>query len=264
MKTIGILGCGWLGLHLNHYLQDKQYTIKGSTTSEAKIPELRAANIDPYLVNLQEPNEEQIQLFLKDVDVLVITIPPIRGEESDLYARSFERLIPYLKQQGVQQVMMMSSVSVYSPQEQEVTEESVDYSNDPTSKQILAAEQLLLNTNEITSCILRLGGLFGPDRKPVRYIVNRGVLENPDLPVNMIHIRDIVAFTAALLAQGLTTTTIYNLVSPHYKNRLDYYTQEAEELDLTLPPLGENDWKTYRKITGDKIVQQTGIPYQTL
>ncbi|WP_158961894.1 NAD(P)H-binding protein [Myroides fluvii] len=264
MKTIGILGCGWLGLHLNQHLQDKQYNVKGSTTSEAKIPELEAAGIDPYLVNLQDLDEAQLRAFLTNLDLVVITIPPIRGEESDLYARSFERLVPYLQQHGVQQVIMMSSVSVYAPDEQEVTEQSIAYSNDPTSKQILAAEQVLLQARGITSCILRLGGLFGPDRKPVRYIINRGILDNPDLPVNMIHIRDIVQFTAAIIAQGFTANEVYNLVSPHYKNRLDYYTQEAEELDLILPPLGENDRKTHRKITGNKIVQQTGIPYEKL
>ena len=264
MKTIGILGCGWLGLHLNQYLQDKQYNLKGSTTSEAKLPELRAVNIDPYLVNLQDLDEGQMHSFLTDLDLLVVTIPPIRGEESDLYAQSFERLVPYLQQHGIQHVIMMSSVSVYAPDEQEVTEQSMAYSNDPTSKQILAAEQILLQADGIKSCILRLGGLFGPDRKPVRYIVNRGILDNPDLPVNMIHIRDIVQFTAAIIAQGFTTNEVYNLVCPHYKSRFDYYTKEAEEMGLTLPPLGENDWETHRKITGHKIVQQTGINYQTL
>lgn len=264
MKTIGILGCGWLGLHLSQYLLDKQYNIKGSTTSEAKLPELEAVGITPYLVNLQNIKEEQIHSFLTDVDVLVITIPPIRGEASDLYQQSFERLIPYLNQHGIQNVIMMSSVSVYAPQEQEVTEESNAYSNDPTSKQILAAEQVLLQASGLTTYILRLGGLFGPDRKPVRYIVNRGILDNPALPINMIHLRDILQFTAALLAQEFTVTNVFNLVSPLYSNRLDYYTQEAEELGLTLPPLGENDWATYRKISGAKIVQQTGISYQTL
>ena len=262
MKTIGILGCGWLGLHLSQYLLDKQYSIKGSTTSEAKLPELQAAGIRPYLVNLQEIKEEQIHSFLTDVDVVIITIPPIRGEESDVYQQSFERLIPYLNQQGIQNVIMMSSVSVYAPQEQEVTEESNAYSNDPTSKQILAAEQVLLQASELTTCILRLGGLFGPDRKPVRYIVNRGILDNPELPVNMIHLRDILQFTTALLEQGFSANEVFNLVSPQYSNRLDYYTQEADELGLTLPPLGENDWTTFRKISGAKIVKQTGFDYQ--
>lgn len=262
MKTIGILGCGWLGLHLSQYLLDKQYSIKGSTTSEAKLPELQAAGITPYLVNLQAINEDQIHSFLTDVDVVVITIPPIRGEESEVYQQSFERLVPYLNQHGIQNVIMMSSVSVYAPQEQEVTEENNRYSNDPTSKQILAAEQVLLQASGLTTYILRLGGLFGPDRKPVRYIVNRGILDNPALPVNMIHLRDILQFTAALLAQEFTATNVFNFVSPLYSNRLDYYTQEAEELGLTLPPLGENDWTTYRKISGAKIVKQTGLDYQ--
>lgn len=263
MKTIGILGCGWLGLHLSQHLLDKSFIIKGSTTSTSKLEELKTKGIDPYLVDLQQPNDEQIHAFLQDIDTLIITIPPIRGEESTLYQASFQRLLPYLKQNKVEKVMMMSSVSVYAPSENAITESCTSYSNDPTSRQILAAEEVLFTADGFASCILRLGGLFGPDRKPVRYIVNRGVLDNPALPINMIHLNDIIQFTTALIEQGFTSNTVYNLVSPYYENRLDYYTKEADELGLTLPPLGENDWNTHRKITGTKIVQQTGIDYQT-
>ncbi|MGG5576570.1 NAD(P)H-binding protein [Myroides sp. C15-4] len=264
MKTIGILGCGWLGLHLSQHLLNKSFTVKGSTTSASKLEELQTKGIDPYLVDLQHPDDAQIHAFLQGVDLLIITIPPIRGEESTLYQASFQRLLPYLKKNRVEKVMMMSSVSVYAPSESVVTESSTSYSNDPTSRQILAAEEIILTADGLTSFILRLGGLFGPDRKPVRYIVNRDVLDNPELPINMIHLNDIIQFTTALIEQDFTANAVYNLVSPYYENRLDYYSKEADELALTLPPLGENDWKTHRKIAGDKIVQQTGINYQAL
>ncbi|MGG5505713.1 MULTISPECIES: NAD(P)H-binding protein [unclassified Myroides] len=264
MKTIGILGCGWLGLHFSQHLLQANYIVKGSTTSPSKLDELKALGIDPYLVDLQNPNEDQIHAFLSNIEVLIITIPPIRGEESTLYQTSFKRLIPYLTKNKVKKVMMMSSVSVYEPSETSITESSTSYSNDPTSRQIIEAEEVLWSTSELTTYILRLGGLFGPDRKPVRYIVNRNILDNPAMPINMIHLHDIIQFTTALLEGTFETNEIYNLVSPHYKDRLDYYTREAEELGLTLPPLGANDPKTHRKIEGGKVVQQTGIPYQTL
>lgn len=261
MKTIGILGCGWLGLHLSQYLLNKNYRIKGSTTSSTKLQELKEKGIEPYLVDLQNPDAEQIDAFLQTIDVLVITIPPIRGEESSLYKQSFEHLLPSLAQNNIKKIIMMSSVSVYQPSEDSITETSTKYSNDSTSRQILDAENVLLSQEGLTSCIMRLGGLFGPDRKPVRYIVNRGILDNPALPINMIHIKDIVQFTEAILTHEFSSNEIYNLVSPLYENRLAYYTKEAEELDLILPPLGENDWKTNRKIIGEKIVHKTGINY---
>lgn len=264
MKTIGILGCGWLGLHLSQHLLQTNYIVKGSTTSPSKLDELKAQGIDPYLVDLQHPNDDEINAFLSNIEVLVITIPPIRGEESTLYQTSFKRLIPYLIQNKVKKVMMMSSVSVYEPSETVITESSTAYSQDPTSKQIVEAEEVLQSTRELTSYILRLGGLFGPDRKPVRYIVNRGILDNPAMPINMIHLNDIIQFTTALLGGSFTTNEVYNLVSPHYKDRFDYYSREAEELGLTLPPLGTNDDKTHRKIEGTKIVLQTGIAYQKI
>lgn len=264
MKTIGILGCGWLGLHLGQHLLAKDYTVKGTTTSPSKLDELKAKGIDPYLIDLQNPDETQIDSFLQHVDIVVLTIPPIRGEESSLYQASFQRLIPYLLKNKVQHVIMMSSVSVYDADETPITEESTKYSSDPTSKQIVEAEKILLSTRELTSCILRLGGLFGSDRKPVRYIVNRGVLDNPALPINMIHLDDIIQFTTAIIERNFTVNEVYNLVSPHYANRLDYYTKEAQELHLTLPPLGENDWTTFRKVMGTKIAEHTGMNYRTV
>lgn len=262
MKTIGILGCGWLGLHLSKHLRTKNYNIKGSTTTQDKLQELENNGIQPFLLDLQHIDEAQLQSFLHEIDCLIITIPPKRGEENPAYQQAFLKLMPYLYQNKVNKVLMMSSVSVYEPSETLVTETGKTNANDPTSKQILAAEAVLQSETQLTSCILRLGGLFGPDRRPVQYIVNRGVLDNPELPINMIHLQDILVFTTALIEQDCTTNEIYNLVSPQYKNRLDYYTKEAQELHLILPPLGENDWKTKREISGQKIVHQTGLSYQ--
>jgi len=262
MKTIGILGCGWLGLHLSRHLLAKSYTVKGSTTTNDKLHELENIGINPFLLDLQHIDEGQLHSFLQEVDCLIITIPPKRGEDNPTYQNSFSKLLPYLHQNKVHKVIMMSSVSVYESSEDVVTETGKTNTNDPTSKQILAAEAVLQSETQLTSCILRLGGLFGPDRRPVQYIVNRGVLDNPELPINMIHLQDILAFTTALIEQDCIPNEIYNLVSPHYKNRLDYYTKEAQELHLILPPLGENDWKTKREISGQKIVHQTGLSYQ--
>lgn len=41
MSTIGILGCGWLGVPLGKYLQQLDYTVKGSRTSESGVVELQ-------------------------------------------------------------------------------------------------------------------------------------------------------------------------------------------------------------------------------
>ena len=49
MKTISLLGCGWLGLPLAKQLIEKGYTVKGTTTTEDRMSVLECAGVVPYL-----------------------------------------------------------------------------------------------------------------------------------------------------------------------------------------------------------------------
>lgn len=57
MKDISVLGCGWLGKEISVSLLEDGFSVKGSTTSEIKIPELESLGIDAYRVDISE-NEE--------------------------------------------------------------------------------------------------------------------------------------------------------------------------------------------------------------
>lgn len=262
MKHISILGSGWLGTPLAESLINKGYQIKGSTTTLAKMNILEEHNIKPYHINLYDDNVQFLDSFLGNAELIIITIPPIRNEEEPSYASNFKKLIPYLHKYNIKNIIMMSSVSVYAPQEGEIDEDNQLFSNEPTAVQIREAEDVLLNEAGINTCVFRLGGLFSEDRKPIDYIVRKEVLDNPELPINMIHLEDIISMSTAIIEQGFTGNNIYNIVSPKYKNRLDYYTLEAEKHSLTLPPLGENCSDFYKKISGNRIASTTKLSYK--
>lgn len=263
MKTIGILGCGWLGLPLAQNLIEKGYTVKGTTTSLDKLKYFEEQGIDPYLLDLYTDDYSAVlNTFLNGIDTLIITIPPFRNEDTPTYALNFKKLIEPIETQQIKNVIMMSSVSVYAPSSVTITEQCTEYSQEATAQQILAAEQVLMSNSHFTTCVLRLGGLYGHNRKPVEYICKKAFLDNPDMPINMIHLEDIIAYTVAMVIKPVAQTAIYNIVSPSFKSRLDYYSQQAKENNLTLPPLGENDKASYRKITGNLISEVTEIPYR--
>jgi len=44
-KQIAVLGCGWLGFPLAISLIEKGYLVKGSTTSESKLSDLKSKGI---------------------------------------------------------------------------------------------------------------------------------------------------------------------------------------------------------------------------
>lgn len=261
-QNIGMMGCGWLGTPLAKQLVELEYKVKGTTTAESKMDLLEQLGIAAFQLDLANFDHEVLNLFLHKLDVLILTIPPNRNELVPSYANNFSKLIPYLIENNVKQVVMMSSVSVYEPSKAVVTEESAAFSLEQTAQQILAAEQVLLNESAFKTCVLRLGGLFGNNREPVRYICAKGVLENPLLPINMVHLEDIIQFSIAVLRHDLEHSAIFNIVSPHYQNRLDYYTQRAEMYQLELPALGEDNWTLERNVDGNKIAEFTGLAYK--
>ncbi|MDR2222598.1 MAG: epimerase [Flavobacteriaceae bacterium] len=262
MKTIGILGCGWLGMPLAKQLVTQGYTVKGTTTSEDKLLELAQYGIQPHLLQVNNWNVEIGNSFLNSIDILIITIPPIRNEENPTYKAIFEKLLYYIQQYPIKHIIYTSSVSVYAPSKEIITENSTRYSIESTAKQIRAVEELLLQNLTFTTCILRLGGLFGGEREPVRYICKKDVLDNPELPINMVHLDDIIQYINAILSSMNLISGIYNLVSPLYKNRFDYYNQRSKLYNLVLPEEGTNNWLLHKKVSGEAIQRLTGLEYR--
>lgn len=81
IKTVSILGCGWLGIEVAKQLISKGYLVKGSTTSESKVMGLKLIGIDTFLINLNsKASRETIQEFLAS-DVLFINIPPSKSSK---------------------------------------------------------------------------------------------------------------------------------------------------------------------------------------
>ena len=55
-NTTSIFGCGWLGKPLALYLLEKDFQVKGSTTSEEKMQELKEEGIDAQLIPWVDEN----------------------------------------------------------------------------------------------------------------------------------------------------------------------------------------------------------------
>ena len=86
MKSVSILGCGWLGKPMAVSLLREGFTVKGSTTSEIKIQELEALEIEAYLIDITE--FEEFDLFLSS-DILLIAIT---SKDIDAYERLIEQI----------------------------------------------------------------------------------------------------------------------------------------------------------------------------
>ena len=263
MKTISILGCGWLGLPLAKSLIGKGFSVKGSTTSLEKISLLQNAGINPFLLALSENGiSGDMDSFLSNADILIIDIPPkLRGNSGENFVAKIEHLIPLIQKGGIQKVLFVSSTSVYADDNGVITESSQLRPDTESGRQLKKVEQLLQSNANFKTTVIRFGGLIGEDRHPIRYLAGRQQLENPDSPINLIHQTDCIGIIDRIITQDCFGET-FNAVAPLHPTRKNYYTQKAKALGLPLPEFDESNPSVGKTIVSDKITAVLGYEFQ--
>lgn len=128
----------------------------------------------------------------------------------------------------------MSSTSVYGDDNDFVSEETITNPETESGKQLLLAEALLQNNKNFETTILRFGGLIGEDRHPVKFLAGKENLENPDTPINLIHLYDCISIIKEIINQS-KWNEVFNAVAPFHPSREEYYTQKAIETNLPEP-----------------------------
>lgn len=236
MKQISILGCGWLGLPLAKAILENGFSVNGSTTSREKLSILKNSGIQPFLIVLSENKiDGDLTLFLENSKILIIDVPPkLRGSEKENFVSKIKNLIPFIEKSTVENVLFISSTSVYGENNSMVTEETTPQPETESGIQLLQTEKLLQNNSNFKTTVLRFGGLIGEDRHPVRFLAGRRNLDNPNAPINLIHQKDCIGIIRAILRQNCWGDT-FNAVTPFHPSRKEYYTQKAQERNLDLP-----------------------------
>ena len=94
MSSLGILGCGWLGVPLGKHLQTLNYNIKGSSRSEEGISNLNNKGIKGYQVVLEENQTTGVKSFIDKLETLIVSIPPGRKFKEGVYVKMSLSLAP--------------------------------------------------------------------------------------------------------------------------------------------------------------------------
>lgn len=271
MTQISILGCGWLGLPLAKTLLENGFWVKGSTTSVDKLSMLTNLGIQPYLINLTPTlsngeGDETIEAFLEASKTLIINIPPkLRGSEKENFVSKIRNLIPFIEKSGVENVIFISSTSVYGEDNLVVTEETELNPDTESGKQLVQSEQLLLSNSNFKTSILRFGGLIGEDRHPIKFLAGRTNIENPNAPINLIHQDDCIGIILEILRQAqnnkLVWNETFNAVTPFHPSRKEYYTQKAIEFNLPLPEFNSENLTFGKTIASSKVETILGYTF---
>jgi nucleoside-diphosphate-sugar epimerase len=247
--TVGIMGCGWLGLALAKDLLKSGYVIKGTTTSITKLKTLKKEEIEGFIIKLNEDGiEGDIQVFLSNLNTLVINIPPgLRKTNAGSYVLKIKLLLKNIQNTSVKNIVFISSTSVYGNIEGEVTEASIPKPETESGKQLLESEKLFLENSAFNTAIIRFGGLIGEGRHPVNYLAGKSGLKNGEELVNLIHRDDCIHMIKTIIEKGYWNM-IFNGVYPLHPTKKEYYSAEALKRGLPTPEFITSSIKRSKKV----------------
>ena len=260
IKSIGVLGCGWLGLPLAKQLVTAGYSVRGTTTTKEKLTEIKSAGVSPFLSECTASDCSSLAPFLLGLELLIIAIPPgIRQHPTKRFDLVIEEIIKEVNAHKIRKVIFISSTSVYGQAVGKIDESHEANPDSESGKQLLACEQKLLINPFFESCILRFGGLIGPNRHPFFSLVRKGEISNAEGRINLIHRTDCIGLITTCIL-NFKGKVVYNGVTPYHPSRKKYYTEMAKLAELPIPVFLSTNKKD-RVISSAKIQTAFGFRF---
>jgi nucleoside-diphosphate-sugar epimerase len=253
MKTISILGCGWLGLPLAEHLLKEGFAVKGSVSRSERIELLKQKGIIPWQIQISDTTitGENLPGFLAS-ETLIINFPPARREDIvEYHTAQMKQLINEINKSTIKHILFISSTSVYPELNRTITETDNFEPTKGSGKALIAVEQLLLSQTKFKTTIIRFAGLIGYDRQPGRFLSGKKNIENGNGPVNVIHQDDCILIISKIIQENVWGE-IFNACSDIHPTRQEFYTLAAEKIALPLPEFISNN-TNFKIINSDKI-----------
>ena len=263
IKTVSILGCGWLGLPLARKLISIGYCVKGSTTSPQKISVLKNSNIIPYQLTCSQKSidGDNVADFFK-ADALFVNIPFRRDlENAYFYVEQMKALIPYAVEGGVKLVIFASSTLVYPLNNRTAREEDLLTPDNERTQALINVEQVFLKDSRFKAMVIRFAGLYGPDREIAGFLkTGRVASKDGNAPVNLIHLDDCVGIAAGVIEKDIGGEII-NACGDAHPLRKDLYTHAAVAMRVKPPVFEEKEKTFYKIISNDKVKRLLGYRF---
>lgn len=244
MKTLGIIGCGWLGERFVK-LMKADYLITITTTTAAKANRYAAEGIRAVQVDFDHRHLDGTTALWSGEnipDALIITVPfSARYHSVSQLNNRMKQLVRFIGEyEGP--LFFMSSTGVYADFSDEVTEADLPVA------QVLSERLIKTNYPQVT--ILRLGGLMGDDRYLGRYN-----LSNLNQHVNHVHYVDVCQIITAMITAQLSGE-VFNLVAPKHPTKAEIITAQTHK------QIEEYGLPEGKLVSGEKLEKALNYQFQ--
>ncbi|KJG18842.1 SDR family oxidoreductase [Photobacterium angustum] len=259
--NVAICGCGWLGLPLAKALYKEGHNVYGTKRNVREANALNACGIHGVPMELPLTEVEQLSPLaaMLSSDVMVINIAAGRNSiDKEQHYQNVLSLSNAAYQSGCQRIIFISTTSVYDGRKGRVSEDDdVMPLTDSALTHVRIENSLRAQWGDQLT-IVRLSGLIGEDRHPVKFLAGRNGLKGGSHPVNLIHLEDCVAAIVRLIGFK-DSMSVLHLASDFHPTRREYYTQMAEQLSLPLPEfLPDDESSTAKVIDAAKTLMNLG------
>lgn len=230
--TALIAGCGDLGTQIGLLFADQGWDVHGIRRSPEKLPEtINGIRADLGTQVPAVPPETEI--------VVMATAADERTEHAyrQAYLDALRNLLHGIRTSGAwpRRMLLISSTSVYGPQEGVVDEETPAHPATATGAILLQAEKLLRDQMP-RATVLRLSGLYGPGRTRLIDQVRAGIAaDRPDRYTNRIHRDDAAAATVHLTTRVDEPAPLYLGTDDEPAPRSAVLAFLAQQLDVPAP-----------------------------
>lgn len=239
-----IIGTGWLGFPLASKLAEKGHAVWGSSRT---VRESFSGNFQSFVYPADASP-------LHQADAVVLAFPPDRSSP-EKYAADCLEVVHHCSPDS--QIVMVSSTGAYT-QTGMCTEEHIVH-DIHAENTLIQAESCLRERVGNRLTIVRLAGLIGPDRYPVRVMAKSGKTYHGNDPVNVIHLEDAVGLLEHVLEQQLTGEMLNGCSEEHPSRRI-FYTDMADRLGLPVPIFTDSSGES--KIISPAKSKELGYRYR--
>lgn len=161
-----IAGCGWLGAAVARRLIARGDRVTGLRRDPARAARLRALGVEPLALDLGDA--DAASRIPTGIDA-ILALQSAKGEASyrQAYVHANRTLLEAARRGGIQAFVYTSSTGVFGHRDgSEVDEATPPAPASPSGELLLEAEGLMREAaaTGLPARVLRLSGLYGPDR----------------------------------------------------------------------------------------------------
>lgn len=272
-----VIGCGYLGTRVAAAWRDAGHTVAVVTRSPDRAQSFAAQGFTPIVADVLDPPTLKMLPRAETVLYAVGYDPAAGHSRHRVYVGGLANVLEALSDDAPappDKIIYISTTGVYGAIDGDITEKSPC---DPTregGRACLEAECMLAaHPFGSRRVVLRLAGIYGPDRVPNRQALLDGdpIVAAPDSRLNLIHVDDACRVVLAADAQA-EPPALYLVSDGNPPLRSEFYAEAARLLGAPAPKLqwppakaepqtttGRTRGDSAKIIRNDKLLQELKV-----